>query len=384
MLKMLHCADIHIDTPFTSLGSETDKSSIRRQDLKETFHKIVDLARVEKVDLLLVSGDLYEHSYVRKSTIHFINDCFGKISEVKVFIVPGNHDPNIFNSYYQNYSWNDNVYILTKDKPSIFLEDLGVCVYGVGFESFYEENLPLANLKLINPSLINILLAHGTVDLNIGDSTGSRTYNPLSSSELLALGMDYIALGHFHNRIEAMGNGNIYNPGSPEPLGFDECGDHGIFLCILDKDLDKGTKLEVEFTKLNKRFYENLDISVDGCNSTEQVMDVIKAEIKDYDRMNGLFNIRLKGFVEPGLRIDTPLILQFFSNLVFHMKLSDETSEAYDLDGFAKEPGLRGGFTRKMLEKIESAADPHQNRIFTRALNYGLQALEEGKVEVGK
>lgn len=384
MLKFLHCADIHIDMPFASLGSGTDKSSIRRQDLKETFKKVIELARLENVDLLLICGDLYEHGYVRKSSINFINDCFKSIPEVKVFIVPGNHDPNILNSYYQNYPWNENVFILTKDKPSVFLEDLGVCVYGAGFESFYEENHSFEYLKSINRSYINILLAHGTVDLNIQDSSGARSYNPLSSSELLRLGMDYIALGHFHNRIEEIGNGNIFNPGSPEPLGFDEGGEHGVFLCSLNKNPDNESKLEVKFTKLNKRFYVNLDISADGCNSTEKVIDVINTEIKYYDMMNALFNIRLKGFIEPGLHIDIPLILQSFGSHVFHMKLSDETSEAYDVDAFAKEAGLRGSFTRKILDKIANVADPHQIELLNRALSFGLQALEEGKVEVGR
>jgi len=77
----------------------------KETDLLEVFGRIIDLAKKEAVDIILISGDLYEHEYVRKSTIHYINKKFSEIPETKVFIVPGNHDPCISNSYYQNFEW---------------------------------------------------------------------------------------------------------------------------------------------------------------------------------------------------------------------------------------------------------------------------------------
>jgi len=82
-------------------------------------------------------------------------------------------------------------------------------VYGAGFSNFHEGTSLINKIEPADPRYINILLVHGTVDLDFKDSR----YNPMSSGELALLGMDYIALGHFHNTLRGVGKSeNIYNP----------------------------------------------------------------------------------------------------------------------------------------------------------------------------
>ena len=75
-LKFLHFSDLHLDSPFTSLGNNPKVRGQRRQDLLDTFDRIINLAQREAVDVILISGDLYEHNHVRESTIHYINNRF--------------------------------------------------------------------------------------------------------------------------------------------------------------------------------------------------------------------------------------------------------------------------------------------------------------------
>jgi len=380
MIKFLHCADIHLDMPFTSLGADNTKSQGRRQDLKDTFDGIIKVAKAEKVDILLISGDLYEHDYVKKSTISYVNGKFSEIPLVEIFIVPGNHDPYIVNSYYRNYEWNANVHILTGDNPYAYLEEKNTYIYGMGFEGFYEGKRSLDSLRPVDLTAVNILLAHGTVDLDIGKDM----YNPLKSAELAALNMDYIAMGHFHNRIDDIGGyGHIFNPGSPEPLGFDEAGGHGVFLGSVTKSVSGDKSLEAEFIKLNKRFYENIDINVSGFSRTEQVIERVHEAIGDMDMKNGLFYVTLKGYIERGFRIDPAQVQAYFSDRVYFLKVKDGTAVDYDFDELLKEPGLRGLFTRKMFAQMEKAEDDHKRELLLKALYYGLDALEQGKVEIG-
>jgi len=84
-LKFLHFSDIHLDAPFSSLGSKFAAEQ-RRRDLLEVFGRIIDLAKKEAVDIILISGDLYEHEYVRKSTIHYINKKFSEIPKQKCLL----------------------------------------------------------------------------------------------------------------------------------------------------------------------------------------------------------------------------------------------------------------------------------------------------------
>ncbi len=379
-IRFIHCADIHLDAPFTSLGGEKDKSSERRQDLKNTFQKIIDTVKAERSELLLISGDLYEHSYTAKATISFLNSCFRSIPDTRVFIVPGNHDPYVTNSFYKTYEWNSNVIILSEDKPFYRVDELNTCIYGIGFSSFAKGNhSELADLSPANSNCINILLAHGTVDMNIGDGI----YNPMSSDQLSSLGMDYIALGHFHNRIDDIGGkGMVYNPGSPEPLGFDETGEHGIYKGSIVKQDNGEVSLYVNFIRLNSKCYNTAEIKVDGCGSSEEIASRISEYINGKNLSKTLLSLTLKGYIEHGFSIDTQGIPLSFKNKVYYLKLKDETGINFNIEQISKEPGLKGLYTRKMLKRIDDCEDTKQKGILQKALYYGLEALENGKLEI--
>lgn len=378
-IKFLHCADLHLDMPFSSLGISGEKSTIRRQELMETFQKIIEVAKEEVVDLIFISGDLYEHNYVKKSTINFINDKFNEIPNIKVFIVPGNHDPYLQNSYYKNYNWCSNVNILSFENPYVALEGLDTYVYGVGFRNFYEEKSLLYDIKPLKPQAVNILLVHGTVDMDFKQSV----YNPMTSENLSALEMDYVALGHFHNRSENIGgNKNIFNPGSPDPLGFDEPGEHGVFIGTISITEDGGKQCETHFIKLNRRFYESLEVEVEGAGTDEQVANKIMGVLRGKDYQNGLFNIILKGYIDEGYRINIAKVQSYLDDKIFYIKIKDETAADYNFDEIKKEPGLKGLFTRKIFLLMEKTEDEYEKKLLLNALYYGIEALEQGRIDL--
>lgn len=377
-IKFLHCADIHLDAPFSSLGSGMEKSSVRRQDVRETFKKIVSTADREGVDLLLISGDLYEHNYVKKSTIAYVNELFRCIADIKVFIVPGNHDPYVINSYYRNFSWNHNVYILTQDRPFVILDDKDACVAGVGFNDFYCERPALDFFNGDMRRRFNLLLFHGTVDMDFSNNL----YNSVASSELKALDMDYIGLGHFHNRIDRIGGcSNIYNPGSPEPLGFDETGKHGAFIGKITHGENCDKKLDIQFIDLGKRYYEVVEVNIDQCFSEDRVKDAIIEKIGERNTQDGLFNVNLKGYIHPEFKINLSQIYEELKDSFFYLRIRNDARPDYDFDEIIKEPGLRGLFTSKMMNLINSAEDEYKKNLLMQALYYGLEAMDQGRVE---
>lgn len=367
-IKFLHCADIHFDAPFTSLGADSGKSSDRRHDLKQTLTSIVDIAIKEQVDLLLICGDLYEHNYVKKSTIRFINDQFKRIPDVGIIIIPGNHDPYIANSYYKNFIWTDNVHILTEEEPFFKLEKLNVYIYGHG----------LYDMWSVDKDSVNFLMIHGTLDMNIGNNA----YNPVTSAQLTDIDMDYIAFGHFHNRFEAQGaNHNIFNPGSPEPLGFDEPGTHGVLLGTINKYSNGHVDLKVKFIELNRKTYLSIDIDISNLNTDEEVVSKLRSFIEDNCSNNYLLAVNLKGYIDKDYKPDLQYIHSCLKELIYFLKISDNTKIEYNLDILSREPGLRGLFVKKMLTRIDNADDKSQRVILEKALYYGLEALEKGEIK---
>lgn len=372
-IKFVHFSDLHLDSPFTSIGPGIEKISQRRQDLLEVFDTIIDIVKRNNVDLLLISGDLYEHFYVKKSTIQHINNKFKEIGEKQVFIVPGNHDPYINNSYYKNFEWSSNVHILSEEKPKVELENMKVCIYGMGFEDFYREGFFSDELKAANEEMINILLVHGTVDMNFT----KKAYNLMTSDGLSQLNMDYIALGHFHNRIDDVGHkGVIYNPGSPEPLGFDEEGEHGIYIGEVGKKL-----LDLEYVNVSRKNYRTIDLNIEGISRDEQAAEKISTSLGDLPLENYLISIVLKGYTDGEYRPDKTKIKQMLEESAFYIDVKDETLIGYNYDELKNEPGLKGLFVRKILSLIDEASSEKERYLLMKSLYYGVEAIEKGRIE---
>ena len=94
MVKFIHCADLHLDSPFKSksylspnIFEDVQKSAY------ESFKNIVDLALKQEVDFIIIAGDLFDReSYMLRV---FLNEQFERLrkEQIFVYICHGNHDP---------------------------------------------------------------------------------------------------------------------------------------------------------------------------------------------------------------------------------------------------------------------------------------------------
>lgn len=372
-IKFLHCADIHLDCPFSSLPSNVAES--RGQALKDVFTNIIDLAIKEQVDALFICGDLFEHNYVSISTINFINEGFKKIPDTKIFLVCGNHDPFINNSHYATYEWEDNVVVFKKHISYAYIDETDTYVYGSSFCDFEENESTVPNFDPINAEGINILLTHGTFGLDFVESK----YNPLYMPYLEEVNMDYIGIGHFHGKFI---NGNVYNPGSPEPLGFDEDGEHGVFLVSIDKT--SSLKIDAKFIPTNVSYYKQLELNMPLVDNDMFVIDKIKNTVlpKLESPKTTLMQIKLKGFVPRNVILDSSYIYNSLYYEFLYFNFIDETTPDYDWDSLAQEPGLRGSFVSKLLQRINNTQDESEKKVLFLALHYGVSAIDGNDVGI--
>jgi len=362
-VKLLQFGDLHMDAPFTSLSGAEGRPSQRRQDLKQALARLIDLAESEKADMVLVCGDLYEHGYTGKSSIHYICDQFMRIPGIPVLIIPGNHDPKLPGSYYSDHPWPPNVHIL--GNGDIFeSRGTGTKVYGS------------MDAGPVDSAYINILMHHGTLDMPFS----TDAFRPISGTQAAERGFDYCALGHFHSRVCGAGaQGIFYNAGSPEPLGFDEEGDHGAFLTVIEKEPGEKAEINARFVSICTRRFINLTVDVTGCCTNEQAAAIISTEIGNAGRKDDLFRIRIKGRIPAGAEIDAARIVRQLADRAFFLKVIDDTVPDYDLSAISREKSLRGLFARKMLERA-ACSDEEMSDLVMQALYYGLEAIDEGKI----
>lgn len=369
-MKFLHLADCHLDAPFVELGQAQNKSNLRRNELLKTFSKVMEIAKSKVVDIVLISGDLFEQKYVDKSTIKSINNIFIQMPNIKIFISPGNHDPFIHNSYYNTFNWAQNVFIFKGVFEKVYLPHLNANVWGVGFNDFYINKCLVKDIDEAEKDKVNILITHGTLDICAGD----ERYHPLALSYISSIGFDYCALGHIHKRTIDEKN-NIYYPGSPEPLGFDEPGQHGVIF----GQVNKGFK-NINFIPTATREYISLDIDISGISVLEDIVKEIKREINQEKSMVNLYKINLVGKVDDCI-VDTTLIEESLKEYFHFLKIEDSTEISYPLEEMEKEYTLRGIFVKKMNKLMEKASQEDKEKL-KKALNYGLDALTKGEIKL--
>ena len=75
MLKILHAADLHLDSPFAGLTPE--RAAQRRQEQRELVRRLGELAEQEKVDLVLLAGDLFDSGRIYRETARELAEAFG-------------------------------------------------------------------------------------------------------------------------------------------------------------------------------------------------------------------------------------------------------------------------------------------------------------------
>jgi len=374
-VSFIHCADIHLDASFRGAGSYSF-SSERRKDLKKTFETIIKITLEKDADFLLISGDLYDHDYTAKSTANWLNEQFSKLGDKPVVIVPGNHDPYVKNSWYRIYPWKENVRILTTGAPEYTDEARNVYFYGIGFDTFRQERLPNINPPSIFTEKINICLFHGTLDMDFS----GNPYNPVSSEELHKLGFDYYALGHFHGRNESLAEKGMIYPGSPEPLGFDEKGEHGVYLVNINK---KNGEVETRyhFIPVQQKKYLEYNLDAGGIQSEEDLLKKAASLLELSNAERDIVKIILTGRIPADMNLNLAALEHALADRCFSLCIGDCTQPDYVLEELAKENNITGVFINMMKEKIENA-DEDEKQMLEKALYIGLEALLTGKVNI--
>ena len=359
MVKLLHAADFHLDSPYRSLNAQQARQ--RRQEGRSNLLRLTQFANAGDVDIVLLAGDLFDSGELYRETMEMLAKALGEIKG-RVFIAPGNHDFWNPNGAYGKVQWPDNVHIFRRNAiEAVELPELNCVVYGAAFtQNECNENL-LKDFHAPEDGRIHIMVLHGDVD-------GGTRYNSFSHDEIAQSGLDYLALGHVHtfSGIQKAGNTAWAYPGCPEGRGFDECGEHGVIMGTVAKN-----DVDLHFVGFGQRRYEIITVDVTGRDVMEALSEALDKKHTETD----IYRILFSGETDVG-GIDLSKIRDALESRFYQLELRDETRVAEDIWLRAKEDSLCGLFSRNLLRRKAEATTPEDFARIERAARFGLAALE--------
>lgn len=360
-MKFIHTGDLHLGLRFKNVSFKQDKAMERRRELWSTFERIVEYAKENKVDFLLIAGDLFEEAYFTIGDITRVRDTFRMAEDINIIISAGNHDYKGRKSLYNRIEWTDNVTIFNGEGiQEKEFNDLNTVIYGYSWDSLeIRENTLFEGFEnRVDNEKNNILLLHGDIGIN-------SSYLPLDLNILNRLNMDYIALGHIH-KPQILSNKIAYC-GCPEPLDFGEQGERGI---IKGEILNKN--LEIQFIPFSKRKFIEIEITVDENMGYPDIVENIR-NINIGNREMDFYRVNLKGFIQKDIK--TSDLHKDIDNDFYYVELIDNTTWDYDLEQLKEEnkENIIGQFIDAMKEK------GLDNPIVKDALYQGLEVLLKGR-----
>lgn len=274
-MRLLHIADVHLDTPFTG-RSEAMRQRLRRAAL-EALDRCVATAVAEEVDALLIAGDLFDRARLSFETERHLLAQLERLANegIRTVYATGNHDPGE-GTRAVHLEWPETVTVMPDASPVVVpitdrAGNTAGYVTGAGHATTRETaDLSLRLRPVPDTDLPQAALLH-TRASSAANGGLHHAYAPSSLANLRAAGFHYWALGHIHLRQELSGHPPVHYCGSLQGRGPGETGAKGGLLV----DLEDPAHPVVEFREFAPVRWEKLGIS--GLEEARTLDDVVGA-----------------------------------------------------------------------------------------------------------
>jgi exonuclease SbcD len=286
MFRFLHAADIHLDSPLRGLdryeGAPVEQA---REATRGALGKLVALARAEKVDFVVIAGDLYDGDWPCHNTgLHFVKQMTTlRDAGIKVYVIQGNHDAANVNTRHLRLP--DNVTVLPTDAPmTLHLDDWKVALHGQGYATRAVEADLAAGYPQGERGWFNLGLLHTCAE---DDGNEHGRYAPCTLDGLRSKHYQYWALGHVHGRrgLHAAGDEPVWFPGNIQGRHVREPGPKG---CLL-VEVNDSNHAEVTFCPLDVLRWETLRVDATDAEDRDAVLDRVGTEVTlAMERSDGL------------------------------------------------------------------------------------------------
>lgn len=363
-MKIIHCADLHLDSPLKGLTASA--AAERRNELLEVFKNMTEYAQKHNIGHIIIAGDLFDKNKISAAARGYVLNLFRKYPEICFYYLKGNHDNDFMAD---NEQLPGNLMTFGSSWTEYRIGELGnISISGVETDSKNYDRI--ANLYMADAGLFNIVVLHGQE--TDGDPQGPDS---ISIRSFRNKGIDYMALGHIHSyklgRLD--GRGAYCYPGCLEARGFDECGEHGFVVL----DIDENTKeFKTELVRGGYRYFHEINVDISECDSDIEILSRIKGAISASGiPAKDAVKIYLVGETELETEINTVFLEQNLEDEFYVVRVKNKSVKRIDYNAYAYDETMKGEFVRLVLADTTLSEDEKAAIIVT-----GIKVLKGEKV----
>ncbi len=357
MLRLLHTADVHLGARHADMG---EAAAAQRERQFAAFKAAIDLALTERVDLVLVAGDLFDSNVQPRRSVERVAAELARLAEARVraVMIPGTHDVYDRASVYRAYDLpamagssgpTGLITLLTPERPWVHIEALDTVVHGPVFATKRAPYSPLRDLPAAiaaSPGATwRIGLLHATVAI---PGRVEQDEVVITTGEIAASGLDYLALGHWHSAQSARAGAVTFAyAGAPEPVAVDQDRAGKVLLVALD-ERDGRRSVVVEERVVGRTRFAKLDIDAGSVASQPDLV----ARLAAHADPELVLDVRLTGVREDDLDLEFSEIEVALKASFLRLRLRDASMTAPVAGPLPPAETVAGAFLRNLGERI--------------------------------
>ena len=367
-MKIIHTADIHLDSAF---GRHFDdkKAEERRNEILVTFRRMVNYAAQNNVGAIIIAGDLFDTHRIDATARDAVISAVTNHPDILFFYLRGNHDEGAFAKEFELRAGKiqDNLKLFGDSWTSYTLQDGDQKIVITGAEITKKNNASLPGSLSLDPAAVNIVTLHGQ-EVQTQGKTDAEVI-PLRA--YANKGIDYLALGHIHYpKIEQLDTrGRYAYSGCLEGRGFDETGKRGFYLLNVENK-----QVDAEFIPFANRTVYDIGIDVKDALVSDEVIEIVKEELPKAGVLDkDMIKIRLQGETDMDADFNLSYIKTTLETEYYYVKLKNETTPVVDYNAFLNDASLKGEFVRRVLND-KNAGNITEDEA-AKIIRYGIRLL---------
>lgn len=365
MLRVVHTADVHLGARHDDMG---DRAAAQRDRQFAAFVGAVDLAIAQKADLFLIAGDLFDSNVQPRRSVERVAAQLQRLRESKVrtVVIPGTHDCYDRASIYRAFDLkalagstqdDDFVTVLTPEQTSIHLPACDAIVYGPVYATKKAPHSPMRDIVTAGeerPATWRLGMVHGSIAI---PGKTDRDDVVITTDEIAASGLDYLALGHWHSAQQAKAGGVAYAySGAPEAVALDQ-DRAGKVLVIEFEETSSGRSVTIAEHQVGRTSFRKDELDAATVASQPAFISALtKAGDPDL-----VLDVRLVGVRPDDLDLDVDEVETALAPAFLKVRVRDASTPALTEGALPPPDTIAGAFIRDLearIAELEATASP--------------------------